>query len=125
MLKLVIVVLTRIGLSTEKDDVIFIFSMFTSFGALIYFGLQASVQFLFPLNLQTLRSRTHTPQFNERRTSRLLTFFLAMPMFAAFALARAFTLAVFLKETLDDNKTFAAGIVVSSLFVLINIGFYK
>ena len=65
------------------------------------------------------------PQFNERRTSRLLTFFLAMPMFAAFALARAFTLAVFLKETLDDNKTFAAGIVVSSLFVLMNIGFYK
>ena len=42
VLKLVIVVLTRIGLSTEKDDVIFIFSMFTSFGALIYFGLQAS-----------------------------------------------------------------------------------
>ena len=67
----------------------------------------------------------HHPQFNERRTSRLLTFFLAMPMFAAFALARAFTLAVFLKETLDDNKTFAAGIVVSSLFVLMNIGFYK
>ena len=65
------------------------------------------------------------PQFNERRTSLLLNFFLALPMFAAFALARAFTLAVFLKETLDDSKTFAAGIVVSSLFVLINIGFYR
>ena len=44
MLKLVIVVLTGIGLSTEKDDVIFALSMATSFGALIYFGLQESIQ---------------------------------------------------------------------------------
>ena len=43
MLKLVIVVLTGIGLSTEKDDVIFALSMATSFGALIYFGLQESI----------------------------------------------------------------------------------
>ena len=42
VLKLVIVVLTGIGLSTEKDDVIFALSMATSFGALIYFGLKAS-----------------------------------------------------------------------------------
>ncbi len=103
VLKLVIVVLTGIGLSTEKDDVIFTLSMATSFGALIYFGLQ----------------------FNERRTSRITSFFVVLPMFATFALARAFTLAVFLKETLDDNKTFAAGIGVSSLFLLINIGSYK
>ena len=44
VLKLVIVVLTGIGLSTEKDDVIFALSMATSFGALIYFGLQESIQ---------------------------------------------------------------------------------
>ena len=43
VLKLVIVVLTGIGLSTEKDDVIFALSMATSFGALIYFGLQESI----------------------------------------------------------------------------------
>jgi hypothetical protein len=77
--------------------------MVTSFCALIYYGLQ----------------------FNERKTSRITTFFIVLPMFATFALARAFTLAVFLKETLDNNKTFAAGIVVGSLFCLINIGSYK
>ena len=43
VLKLVIVVLTGVGLSTEKDDIIFAFSMATSFGALIYFGLKESI----------------------------------------------------------------------------------
>ena len=50
MLKLVIVVLMGIGLSTEKDDVIFALSMATSFGALIYFGLQESIQICYSLN---------------------------------------------------------------------------
>ena len=57
MLKLVIVVLTGIGLSTEKDDVIFALSMATSFGALIYFGLQESIQIRDASNAKTRASR--------------------------------------------------------------------
>ena len=49
------------------------------------------------VNYTLTSKKRYNQQFNERRTSRLLTFFLALPMFAAFALARAFTLAVFLK----------------------------
>jgi hypothetical protein len=51
--------------------------MFTSFGALVYIGLK----------------------FNERQTNPWVKWFLAFPMFAASVASRAFTLAVFLKET--------------------------
>ena len=59
------------------DDIIFTLSMVTSFGALVYFGLK----------------------FNERQTNPWAKWFLAFPMFAASVASRAFTLAVFLKET--------------------------
>jgi hypothetical protein len=51
--------------------------MFTSFGALVYIGLK----------------------FNERQTNPWVKWFLAFPMFSASVASRAFTLAVFLKET--------------------------
>ena len=51
--------------------------MITSFGALVYFGLK----------------------FNERQTNGWTKWFISFPMFAASVASRAFTLAVFLKET--------------------------
>ena len=60
-----------------SDDVIFVLSMITSFGALVYFGIK----------------------FNERETNGWTKWLLSFPMFAASVASRAFTLAVFLKET--------------------------
>ena len=82
VLRLVFVVLFGIHAGQGKDNVIFIMSMVTSFGSLVYFGLQ----------------------FNERKTNGLVKWLLAFPMFAASVASRAFTLAVFLKETLDNNS---------------------
>ena len=59
-------------------DVVFCASMVTSFLSLVLFGLH----------------------FNDRDTFALAKFFICAPMFAAFASARAFTLAVFLKVIL-------------------------
>ena len=42
-------------------------------------------------------------KFNERQTFMIPKLFLCVPMFAAFAGARAFTLSVFLKETIDNR----------------------
>ena len=84
-------------------DLIFAFSMVTSFLALVYFGLQ----------------------FNERRAFFLSKWLLCLPMFAAFAGARAFTLAVFLKETLDSTKESLGGVVVVALFCFINMLGFK
>ena len=99
VLKLVVVVLYGIGLSVERSDLIFAFSMVTSFMALVYFGLK----------------------FNERKASCLVKLVIACPMLAAFAAARAFTLAVFLKETLGHPKEFMGGLLALSLFCLINV----
>ena len=65
------------------DDIIFTLSMVTSFGALVYFGLK----------------------FNERETNSWAKWLIAFPMFAASVASRAFTLAVFIKETTLGQKT--------------------
>ena len=58
-------------------------SMITSFGALVYFGLQ----------------------FNERDTNGWTKWLLCFPMFAANVASRGFTLAVFLKEVTLSSGT--------------------
>lgn len=85
VLRLVVVVLIGLaqGGSYHRDDFIFIFSMFTSFLAFI---------------LTTL-------WFNERSSSFVKWIFLSGPMYSALFACRAFTLAVFLKETLYNNKS--------------------
>ena len=103
VLKLVVVVLYGIGLSSEKYDVVFVASMATSFLALVYFALK----------------------FNERQTFFVTKLILCCPMLAAFALARAFTLAVFLKETLGHPKEFAGGILVLIAFGFLNVGSFR
>ena len=84
-------------------DVIFIMSMITSFGALVYFGLQ----------------------FNERQTSALPKWLLAFPMFAASLAARGFTLAVFLKETSNNKSEWLGMIIVLILYYGINVAIFK
>ena len=86
-----------------KDDVIFIMSMVTSFGAVVYFGLK----------------------FNERQTNALVKWLLAFPMFAASVAARAFTLAVFLKETLDNKSEWFGAIVLLGLYIGLNVLTFK
>ena len=63
----------------------------------------------------------HGIKFNERVTSLIVKLLLCVPMFAAFAGARAFTLAVFLKETIDND---VPGSVewIGSLFMLALFG---
>ena len=84
VLRLVIVCLSRIsqGGVYQRDDNIFILSMITSFGSFILCALW----------------------FNDRESSRLNWFFLSGPMFSAIFACRAFTLAVYLRETLNDPK---------------------
>ena len=82
-------------------------SMVTSFGALVYYGLQ----------------------FNERKTSSLVKWLLAFPMFAASVAARGFTLSVFLKETIDnkgDNKSeWIGALIVLIIYFGVNIAIFK
>jgi hypothetical protein len=82
VLRLVIVCLSGIsqGGVYQRDDNIFILSMITSFGSFILCALW----------------------FNDRESSRLNWFFLSGPMFSAIFACRAFTLAVYLRETLRD-----------------------
>ncbi len=101
VLRLVVVVLFGIG--DEKANVIFIMSMITSFGALVYFGLQ----------------------FNERQTCKLTKWILAFPMFAALLAARGFTLAVFLKETLDSKTEMIGAIILLAVYLIANILIFK
>ena len=87
-----------------RDDFIFIFSMFTSFLAFILTALF----------------------FNERKSNMLKWIFLSGPMYSAIFACRAFTLAVYLKETLYNNKTDAPW----ALFILLimfssNIGLFR
>lgn len=99
VLRLVVVVLFGIHVGQRKDDVIFIMSMVTSFAAIVYFGLQ----------------------FNERKTNPLVKWLLAFPMFAASVAARAFTLAVFLKETLDNKSEWAGALILLFLYIALNV----
>jgi len=106
VLRLVIVVL--IGLSQggvyNRDDHIFILSMVTSFLAFI---------------LTTL-------WFNERRSSILKWVFLSGPMYSAIFACRAFTLAVFLKETLHNDKTDAPwAIFILSIMLASNVTLFR
>ena len=103
VLRLVVVVLFGIHIGQGKDDVIFIMSMVTSFGAVVYFGLK----------------------FNERQTNALVKWLLAFPMFAASVAARAFTLAVFLKETLDNKSEWFGAILVLALYIGLNVLTFK
>eukprot|EP00095_Tigriopus_kingsejongensis_P007483 maker-scaffold580_size130538-snap-gene-0.24 protein:Tk07483 transcript:maker-scaffold580_size130538-snap-gene-0.24-mRNA-1 annotation:"xk-related protein" len=97
VLKLIVVVFYQIA------DIIFTISMVTSFIALVFFGLS----------------------FNELNTNRVVRIWLCLPMLAAFAGARAFTLAVFLKETLANTTEWVGGVFVLALFCLINVGWFK
>ncbi len=83
--------------------VVFTLSMVTSFLSLVLFGLH----------------------FNERSAFAPAKFLVAAPMFAAFAGARAFTLAVFLKQTLGSAGEAAGGAAVLALFFLINVGAFS
>ncbi len=104
VLRLIIVVLYDIGLGTDKREqkesyenfpissfnspsppavgMIFTMSMVTSFLSLVLFGLH----------------------FNERDTFASVKYLVCVPMFAAFAGARAFTLAVFLKVLIHSSR---------------------
>ena len=77
--------------------------MVTSFLSMIYFGLT----------------------FNEQNSSRFTRMLICFPMFAAFAGARAFTLSVFLKETLGNTKEALGGVGVLAAFCAFNIICYK
>ena len=104
VLRLVIVVLVGVGnIGQNRDEFIFIMSMVFSFGALTYFGLK----------------------FNERKTNPLAKWLLALPMFAASVAARGFTLAVFLKETLDDKSEWIGGLIVLILYFITNVAIFK
>jgi len=83
VLRLVIVVLVGIaeGGVRHRHDTIFILSMVSSFCSLIYTALW----------------------FNERTSTWLQWLFLAGPMYSAIFACRAFTLAVLLKTTLNDQ----------------------
>ena len=84
---------------SAADDVIFSFSLVTSFLSLVMLGLR----------------------FNERSTGKVTKYVVALPMFAAFAAARAFTLAVFLKETLHHWGEWLGGLGVLLLFCGLNV----
>ena len=87
-----------------RDDFIFIFSMFTSFLAFI---------------LTTL-------WFNERQSSWVKWIFLSGPMYSALFACRAFTLAVFLKETLYNDKTDAPwAFFILGLMFSFNVGLLR
>lgn len=92
-----------IGISFSSEDIIFTLSMVTSFLALSFFGLA----------------------FNELNTNKVVKIWLCMPMLAAFAGARAFTMAVFLKETFANTTEWVGGMFVLALFCVINIGSFK
>ncbi len=77
--------------------------MVTSFGALVYFGLQ----------------------FNERQTSLIVKWALCFPMFAASVAARGFTLSVFLKETLDNRSEWIGGLIVLVTYFAANVVTFK
>ena len=60
-------------------------------------------------------------RFNERSSGSVVKYVVALPMFSAFAAARAFTLAVFLKETLHNLGEWLGGLGVLVLFSGLNV----
>ncbi|CAB4056539.1 unnamed protein product [Lepeophtheirus salmonis] len=82
VLKLIIVTLYEIGLGREKGDIIFLLSMFTSFGSIVFYGIR----------------------FNEPFTKWYIKLFLLLPMYSTSVLSRSFTLSVFLKETIHKDS---------------------
>ena len=93
--------------SSFLADIIFIMSMVTSFGNLVYYGLQ----------------------FNERKTISSVKWLLAFPMFAASVAARGFTLSVFLKETIQTGETIKSeligALIVLTIYFGVNIALFK
>ena len=77
--------------------------MVTSFGALVYYGLK----------------------FNERKTSSIVKWLLAFPMFAASVAARGFTLSVFLKETIDNKSEIIGALIVLIIYFGVNVTIFK
>ncbi len=63
-------------------------------------------------------------KFNERTTFMASKLLVALPMLAAFAGARAFTLAVFVKETIG-TKEWIGAIFVILAFAVMNIASFK
>jgi len=106
VLRLVIVVLVGISQNGvySRHDTVFILSMVSSFGSMIYTALW----------------------FNERKSSLLRWFFLAGPMYSAIFACRAFTAAVLLKTTVHDGS-FAAGAFFLLLAAIIgtNLGLFR
>jgi len=102
VIRVVVVVLFGIG-SESKSDIVFIMSMVTSFGALVYYGLK----------------------FNERKTSSVVKWLLAFPMFAASVAARGFTLSVFLKETIDNKSEIIGALIVLAIYFGVNVTIFK
>jgi len=106
VIRVVVVVLFGIG-SESKSDIIFIMSMVTSFGNLVYYGLQ----------------------FNERKTTSSVKWLLAFPMFAASVAARGFTLSVFLKETIQTGETIKSeligALIVLTIYFAVNIALFR
>jgi len=106
VLRLVVVVL--IGLSQggvyHRDDYVFILSMVTSFLAFMWTALW----------------------FNERESNFLRWFFLSGPMYAAIFACRAFTLAVFLRETLYNDRSDALlAVVIIVIMVAANVTIFR
>ena len=93
--------------SSFPADIIFIMSMVTSFGNLVYYGLQ----------------------FNERKTTSSVKWLLAFPMFAASVAARGFTLSVFLKETIQTGETIKSeligALIVLTIYFAVNIALFR
>jgi len=102
VIRVVVVVLFGID-SESKSDIVFIMSMVTSFGTLVYYGLK----------------------FNERKTSSLVKWLLAFPMFAASVAARGFTLSVFLKETIDNKSEIIGALIVLTVYFGVNVTIFK
>lgn len=106
VLRLVIVVLVGIsqrGVYT-RHDAVFVMSMVTSFLSMIYTALW----------------------FNERVSTWLQWLFLAGPMYSAIFAGRAFTLAVLMKTSLQDNELQVGSFVLLLVIMYItNLGLFR
>jgi len=108
VLRVVVVVLNGLPHRGQygRDDSVFILSMVLSFLSLV---LSALV-------------------FNERQTSRLVWLFVSAPMFAAIFGGRAFTLAVLVREVLEDGSLVYQQllcVIFILVIVAINIGLFR
>jgi len=105
VLRLVIVVLVGISQNGiySRGDIVFIMSMISSFCSFILTALW----------------------FNERVSSWARWLFLSGPMYSAVFACRAFTLAVFIKETLHDQRYPLVSVLLVILFMfVINFGLF-